>query len=92
VSVTAAHASTQQVLQSHAGAIVADLRHAALPVSRLTIEHQTASGGSFGSSTSRGDRQAPSGDGSQRESLSSLAEGDEPSAAPARPGRVRIVL
>ncbi|MGA2450024.1 MAG: hypothetical protein ABTD50_15195 [Polyangiaceae bacterium] len=92
MSVTAAHSTTQQVLQSHASAIVADLRHAALPVSRLTIDLPTTSSGTYGSSTSHGERQASSGDGSRQQSPTPPPDTDEPAATPTKTARVRIVL
>jgi hypothetical protein len=90
--VTVTHASAQQVLQGHVGAIVTDLRHAALPVSRLTIEQSSTSGGSFGSSTAQGDSQTSSRSAPQRESPSGSTDDDQPRPLPATPGRVRIVL
>jgi hypothetical protein len=92
VSVSATHSSMQQTLQGHANAMVADLRHAALPVSRLTIDHPNTSSGSRGSSTADSDHHTESRGTPRREPPPERTDAEKPRAAPMAAGRVRIVL
>ncbi len=92
VSVTVAHSAAQQVLQAHAAGIVGDLRHAALPISRMSVEQSSTSGSAFGSTTSQGDRQAFSNQTPQRERPATVLAEEQPLPIATMPGRVRIVL